>query len=146
MARSRLSRYLTIGCLIFLAPIFVFGATIAITGFITVEVYEEDGVNLFIPVPAILFDVAVAAAPMVIPDEAMEEARREIAPYQDALITIADELKDAPSGVVVDYQGNGESFQLTKTWRSYQIDVDTDDTEVHVKMPARLMSRALDVF
>jgi len=146
MARSRLSRYLTIGCLILLTPIFVFGATIAVTGFVTVEVYEEGGTNLFIPVPAILFDLAIFAAPMVIPDEELEDARREIAPYRDALETIADELKDCPSGVIVDYQGNGEHFQLTKTWRSYQIDVDTDDTEVHVKMPARLMSRALDVF
>ncbi len=146
MARSRLSRYLTIALIIFLTPIFVFGATIAVTGFVTVEVYEEDGVNLFIPVPAVLFDLAIFAAPMVIPDEELEDARREIAPYRDALETIADELKDCPSGVIVDYKGDGEHFQLTKSWRSYQIDVDTDDTEVHVKMPARLMSRALDVF
>ena len=146
MARSRLSRYLLIALLVFLTPIFVFGATIAVTGFVTVEVYEENGTNLFIPVPAILFDLAIFAVPMVVPEDAMEDARREIAPYQDALIEIADELKDCPSGVIVDVKSDGEHFQLTKTWRSYKIDVDTEDTEVHVKMPARLMSRALDVF
>ena len=75
----------------------------------------------------------------------LEDARRESAPYQDALEAIADELKDCPSGVILDYEVNGEHIQLTKTWRSYKIDVDTDDTEVHVKMPARLMSRALDI-
>lgn len=143
--QSRLSRYLTIALILFLTPIFVFGATVAVTGFVTVEVYEEEGVNLYLPVPAILFDLAVFVAPMVVPDDALAEARREIEPYREALETLADELRDCPSGVLVDYQGRNERVQVSKSWRSFKVDVDTEDTDVHVKMPARLMSRALDV-
>jgi hypothetical protein len=147
MARqSRLSRYLTIALILLVTPIFVFGAALAVTGFVTVEVYEEDGTNLYIPVPALLFDVAIFVAPMVMPDEALADARREIAPYRDALVTLAEELEDCPSGVLVDYRGNDERVQISKGWRSFKVDVDSDDTEVHVKVPARLMSRALDVF
>lgn len=144
--KSRLSRYLTIALIVFLTPIFVFGATVAITGFVTVEVYEEDGVNLYVPVPALLFDLAIFAAPLVMPDDALADARRELEPYREALETVADELEDCPSGVLVDYQGRNERVQVSKTWRSFKVDVDTEDTDVHVKMPARLMSRALDVF
>ncbi|HEX9735768.1 MAG TPA: hypothetical protein VGG06_27730 [Thermoanaerobaculia bacterium] len=147
MARqSRLSRYLTIALILLVTPIFVFGAALAVTGFVTVEVYEEDGTNLYIPVPALLFDVAIFVAPMVMPDEALADARREIAPYREALVTLAEELEDCPSGVLVDYRGNDERVQISKGWRSFKVDVDSDDTEVHVKVPARLMSRALDVF
>jgi hypothetical protein len=147
MARqSRLSRYLTIALILLVTPIFVFGAALAVTGFVTVEVYEEGGTNLYIPVPALLFDVAIFVAPMVMPDEALADARREIAPYRDALVTLAEELEDCPSGVLVDYRGNDERVQISKGWRSFKVDVDSDDTEVHVKVPARLMSRALDVF
>lgn len=147
MARqSRLSRYLTIALILLVTPIFVFGAALAVTGFVTVEVYEEDGTNLYIPVPALLFDVAIFVAPMVMPDQALADARREIEPYRDALVTLAEELEDCPSGVLVDYRGNDERVQISKGWRSFKVDVDSDDTEVHVKVPARLMSRALDVF
>lgn len=147
MARqSRLSRYLTIALILLVTPIFVFGAALAVTGFVTVEVYEEGGTNLYIPVPALLFDVAIFVAPMVMPDEALADARREIAPYREALVTLAEELEDCPSGVLVDYRGNDERVQISKGWRSFKVDVDSDDTEVHVKVPARLMSRALDVF
>jgi hypothetical protein len=147
MARqSRLSRYLTIALILLVTPIFVFGAALAVTGFVTVEVYEEGGTNLYIPVPALLFDVAIFVAPMVMPDQALADARREIEPYRDALVTLAEELEDCPSGVLVDYRGNDERVQISKGWRSFKVDVDSDDTEVHVKVPARLMSRALDVF
>lgn len=144
--QSRLSRYLTIALILLVTPIFVFGATLAVTGFVTVEVYEEGGTNLYLPVPALLIDLAIFIAPMVIPEDELADARREIAPYRDALVTLAEGLEDCPSGVLVDYHGKHEQVQVTKTWRSFKVDVDTDDTEVHVKVPARLMSRALDVF
>ena len=46
----------------------------------------------------------------------------------------------------MEYRSGDEIVQISKTWRSFQVDVDADDTEVHVKVPARLMGRALDVF
>lgn len=144
--QSRLSRYLTIALIVLVTPIFVFGATLAVTGFVTVEVYEEGGTNLYIPVPALLFDLAIFVAPMVIPEDDLADARREIAPYRDALETLAEGLEDCPSGVLVDFRGKDERVQVSKTWRSFKVDVDSDGTEVHVKVPARLASRALDVF
>ena len=78
--RGRLSRFLTIALILFMTPVFVFGATIAITGFVTVEVYEEDGVNLYIPVPAILLDLAILMAPLVIPDDALADAAARSSP------------------------------------------------------------------
>lgn len=50
-----------------------------------------------------------------------------------------------PAGVLVDVKGPGEHVRVTKTWRSFQIDVESADTDVHVAVPARLLSRALDV-
>jgi hypothetical protein len=144
--RSRLSRYLTIALILFFTPIFVFGATIALTGFVTVEVHDKnEGVNLYIPFPAIFFDLAVLVAPMVVPDEALADARREIAPYQEAIETLVEELEDVPSGVLVEVESRDARVQVTKSWRSFKVDVQSDDADVKVQVPARLMSRALDV-
>lgn len=147
MARnSRLSRYLTIALIIFFTPIFVFGATIALTGFVTVEVHDKnEGIDVYVPVPAILFDLAILVAPLVIPDDALDEARREIGPYQEAIEAFAEELVDMPSGVLVEFESKDEHVLITKTWRSFKIDVRSADADVKVKMPARLLSRALDI-
>lgn len=144
--RSRLSRYLTIALILFFTPIFVFGATIALTGFVTVEVHDKnEGVNLYIPFPAIFFDLAVLVAPMVVPDDALADARREIAPYQEAIESLVEELEDIPSGVLVEVESPDAHVQVSKSWRSFKVDVQSDDADVKVKVPARLMSRALDV-
>lgn len=144
--RSRLSRYLTIALILFFTPIFVFGAAVAVTGFVTVEVHDKnEGINLYIPFPALLLDVAIMVAPMVIPDEALDEARREFAPYQEAVDSFASELEDIPSGVLVEFESDNEHVMVTKSWRSFSVDVQSEDADVKVKLPARLMSRALDV-
>jgi len=145
--KNRFARFVAIALLIFFLPIFVLGATVAATGTVTVSVHEAgpDGVDLFIPVPAILADVALWAAPMVIPDEALAEARREIEPYRDSLETLARELENCPSGVLVEVESGDEYVRVVKTWRNFEVEVDSPDTQVSVKVPARLVSRALDV-
>ncbi len=143
--RSRLSRFLTVALVLLLAPIFAFGATVAVTGIVSVEVHEADGVNLYIPVPAFLVDLAVMIAPLAMPDGALDEARAEVAPYREALEMLADELENCPSGVLVDVRSDSEHVQVTKTWRTFEVEVLSPDTNVRVKAPARLMGRALDL-
>jgi len=143
--RSHFSRFVTIALILFFAPIFVFGATIAVTGIVTVDVRTADGPDIYVPVPALLFDIAVLLVPLVVPDEALADARREVAPYRESLELIADELRDCPSGTLVEVRGRDEHVKVTKSWRSFEVKVDTEDAYVDVKVPARLMSRALDV-
>lgn len=145
--KSRFTRFVTIALLLFLMPIFVFGATVAATGTVTVSVEEKGGTNLWIPVPALLFDLAIFAAPSFIPEDALREARSEVAPFHEALSTMAHELESIPAGsVLVEVQGgNDEEVKITKTWRSFEITVHSDDANVRVVLPARLLGRSLDL-
>lgn len=143
---SRFSRFVVIALLIFFLPIFVFATTVAATGVVTVEVHEhgEDGVDLYIPVPALLFDVAVWIAPKVIPAAELADARREIAPYREGLAAFAAELESCPPGVLVEIESAEEHVRIVKSWRSFEIDVQSPDANVSVSVPARLLGRALD--
>ncbi|MCP3956237.1 MAG: hypothetical protein GY719_00100 [bacterium] len=145
--RRPFKRYVAFALLVFLMPVFAFGAAVAATGTISVRVHEqgEDGVNLYLPVPALLVDLAVFAAPSVMPEDALAEARAEIAPFREGLDILAEELENMPSGVLVDVHTGDEHIRVTKTWRSFEIEVDSDDVDVRVKVPARLASRVLDV-
>ena len=144
---GRFTRFVAITLIVLLMPFFALGTAIAATGTVTVQVHERgpDGVRLYIPVPALLADVAVALAPLVIPADELAEMRREIAPYREGLEALAAELEDMPSGVLADITSGGEHVRVTKTWRSFEIDVESDDAEIHIAVPARLLSRALDV-
>ncbi|MCG8462454.1 MAG: hypothetical protein MI919_39725 [Holophagales bacterium] len=147
--RSRLGRFLAFALLLLFMPIFVFGATVAATGTVTVQVAEHGpgGVNLWIPVPALLVDVAVMAVPMVIPDDALADARREIAPYRHQIRALAEALEQVPAGsVLVDVRDGSEHVRIAKDWRNFEITVESPDTDVKVSVPTRLLSRALDIF
>jgi hypothetical protein len=145
--RSRFSRFVAIALVIFFLPIFALATTVAATGVVTVEVHEQgaDGVDLYIPVPALLFDVAVWAAPKVIPPEELADMRREVAPYRNGLEALAAELEKCPSGVLVEVESPGEHVRIVKTKRSFEIEVRSPDANVSVSVPARLLGRALDL-
>ena len=143
--RSRLSRFLTIALVLFLAPVFAFGATVAVTGIVTVEIHEKNGFDLYLPVPALLVDLAVMIAPLAVPGDELAQARAEVAPYREALEALADELENCPSGILVDVKSGSEHVQVHKTWRSFEVEVQSPDADVRVKAPARLMGRALDL-
>ena len=145
-SQSRFARFVVIALLALCMPIFVFGATVAATGTVTVSVHESNGTNLWIPVPALLFDAAVFAVPMVVPDDALAEMRREIAPYRETLESLAHDIESIPAGsVLVEVHDRNEHVLITKTWRNFEIRVQSDDADIRVSVPARLLSRSLDV-
>jgi hypothetical protein len=141
-------RALAIATILLVTPIFVLGATVAATGVVSVKVHENsaDGANLYIPVPALLFDLAVLAAPVVIPERELADIRREIAPFRQGLKAFAEELENMPSGVLVEVQNGDEQVKITKEWRTLRIEVQSDDADVSISVPVRFLSRSLDIF
>ncbi|MEM1202839.1 MAG: hypothetical protein AAGN66_06375 [Acidobacteriota bacterium] len=129
-------------------PIFVFGATVAATGTVMVQVHERgpDGVHLLVPVPALLFDVAAFAVPRMLPQDALAEVRRELEPIRPALDAMAQELLECPPGVLVEVRDGAERVHVIKERRTYRIEVHSDDADIEVSVPARLLGKSLDIF
>lgn len=140
-------KWTAIALVCLMSPFFALATAVVATGTVTVEVDEKaaDGAHLYIPMPALLFDLAIFAAPLMIPDEALAEARREIAPYRQGLRQMAESLEDMPSGVLVDVKSAGENVRITKEGRSFHVRVQDGDTDISIALPARLLSRSLDV-
>ena len=145
---SPLMRFLVIALILLVTPIFALGATVAATGVATVEVSEAgpDGVNLWIPVPVVLFDVAVAAVPRFLPQHELDDARREVQPYLPMLRDLADAIEDMPSATFVEVESGREHVRIAKEGRNFEIRVESPDANVRVTVPARLFGRSLDIF
>ena len=145
--RRPIMRWLAIAMIILMSPIVALATTVAATGIVTVQVQESspDGTQLYIPVPALLLDLAVFAAPMVIPNDELAQMRREVAPYRDGLRAMAESIESIPSGVLVEVDSRDEQVRIVKQGRSFHIEVQSDDADVSVSVPARLLSRSLDI-
>lgn len=140
-------RWTAIALICLMSPFFALAAAVAVTGTVTVEVEEKsvDGTQLYLPMPALVFDLALLAAPLIIPDEALAEARREIAPYRQGLREMARGLETMPSGVLVEVRSDGEQVRITKQGRAFHIRVQSEDADVSIAVPARLLGSALDL-
>lgn len=141
-------RYFTIAVLICCLPFFALGATIAATGTVMVDVQEAgpEGASLWIPVPMLLLDLAIFAAPRLMPEDALDEARAEIEPYLPALQEFAGALEDCPDGILVQVEGEDEHVLISKEGRNFKIHVESADADIDVSVPTRVLSRTLDLF
>ncbi len=145
--RSLLLRLFVIAVVLMVMPFFVLAATIAVTGTVTVKVAEHgpDGMNLYLPVPALLIDVATWAFPKMIPEDELRDAREELGPYLPALEEVAREIKTCPDGVLIKVEGGDEDMRVIKDGRSFRFEIESEDADIRVSMPARLVTRALAV-
>jgi hypothetical protein len=133
--------------LVVVMPFALVATAIAATGTVTVRVHDRsaDGVNLVIPVPALLIDLAAFVVPRVIPDDALDEVRQELAPYREGLIAIVNAIEDCPSGTLVHFESADESVLVSKKGSRFHVSVDSSDLDVDVSVPARFARRALQM-
>lgn len=146
-ARRRWPRIMLIALLVALMPFVLVATTIAATGTVTVRIHERSthGMHLVVPVPALLVDLAALLVPRFIPDDALDDLRREAAPYRKGLASMVEAIEDCPSGTLVRVQTAGERVLVSKVRSRFRVAVDLQDLEVRVSAPARLARRALQM-
>lgn len=118
-------------------------ATVAATGIVTVQVEERgpEGVRLLVPVPAALLDLGLGVATLAVPADELRQLRAEAAPFQPAIEAIARGIEECPDATLVEVVTDRESVRVTKRGNTLVIDVDAEDAEVRVALPARTLTR-----
>jgi hypothetical protein len=118
-------------------------ATVAATGLVTVQIEEAgpEGVRLLVPVPAALLDLGLAVATLAVPGDELRQLRAEAAPFQPVLAAIARGIEECPDATLVEVVTDRESVRVTKRGNTLVIDVDAEDAEVRVALPARTLTR-----
>jgi hypothetical protein len=120
----------------------VAGAVFLTMGGVAVCKVESPEVNLFIPVPTQLADAGLMVARLAMPDRERDQVRSEVEPWLPLIETITEELASVPNGtVLVSVETAQEKVSVRKTLGRFTVDVDTEDTDVHVSFPARAAKR-----
>ena len=130
-----------IGSSVFFTSIVGAGAYL-VTGGIMVCDVETPEVNLTIPVPTRLADMAFLVARVALPDEDREEIRREIGPFLPFIDELFGGLADIDNGTtLVSVETGQETVLIEKRRGKFLIDVDAEDAKVRVSIPARSLRR-----
>ncbi|HVR30430.1 MAG TPA: hypothetical protein VMS86_12960 [Thermoanaerobaculia bacterium] len=120
----------------------VSGVAFLATGGVALCQVETPEVDLTIPVPTRLADAGLLLARLVIPEDELADARREVAPFMPMIQTAAWELANVPNGtVLVSVTTPQETVLVERRGGRLHVDVDAPDAKVHVSLPARSVAR-----
>ncbi len=127
-----------------LSSIAIAGA-VAHSGLIRVEIEERsaDGLNLFVPVPALLVEVALAVVPVVLADDELDRIRRDAAPWAPALLKAAEAFEAIPDATLIEVRDGSEQVSVRKTGNRLEIEIDEPDLHVEVTLPVRTLRRSI---
>ena len=118
------------------------GAAFLAAGGVAVCRVESPEVNLFIPIPTQLVDAGLVVASVAMPEDKRAEARGHIEPWLPMIETVTRKLAEVPDGtVLVSVESDGETVLIQRRHGRLSVDVDADDADVHVSIPARSVKR-----
>lgn len=120
-------------------------ATVASLGVVVVDVKEggPDGHHIVVPVPLVLAQAALAAAPIVAPPEKLRIPNDEALKHVGIARDVLDALAKAPDGELVRVEERDETVVITKQGRSLHVAVDGHGENVSVNVPLHLALQAL---
>lgn len=129
---------------VILSWVALIGAVYAWGGVATVRVQDqEDGVNLYVPVPMALVDAAVTTGSWVIPEEEWLDLDVELGEWGPMVRGILEELDDLPDCSLVEVEDNTTQVKVYKEGGSLKVRVDDEDLHVKVSIPMRSARRTL---
>ena len=120
----------------FILATVVFGAT----GVVLVDVQEEDGMHIVIPVPILLAQAALSFAP----NEAKYVEAPEFAPYMELADSVLEELQYVEDFTMVEIEDGDDSVMIRKVGDELLVDVSSRGGEqVLCRVPIKGAARVL---
>ncbi len=121
------------------------GAVYAWSGVATVRVKDVDeGINLFIPVPMALVEVAASTAAWGHSDHfrlEMDAHRDQLGELVPLVRTMLAELEDCPDVTLVEVESDRSRVKVKKQRGDLVVEVDDDGVAVRVSLPVRSVRR-----
>ena len=122
-------------------PLVLVGLVLS-SGFVVVDVQQEDGPRIVVPIPLFVTKAALSFAP----DEAVHVEVPEMAEYMPLAEQVIDELRDAPDGVLVEVRDGDELVLIEKVGDQLEIRVDSDDEQVEVNLPLSMIAEICESY
>ena len=120
------------------------GAVYAWGGVATVRVHDQqEGLNIYVPVPMALVDAAVATGAIVIPEEEWLDLDVELGEWGPMVRGLLKELEECPDFTLVEVEDDWTHVKVYKQNGSLKVEVDDQDVTVRVSVPIRSARRTL---
>ena len=146
-----LKRFLVISsaiiAVLILSWVVFLGAVYAWAGVATVRIKDVDeGINLFIPVPMALVEMAATTATLGRSDHLRMEVDThfdQLGDLEPLVRAMLAELEDSPDVTLVEVEDHGSLVKIRKEGRDLVVEVDDDGVMVRVCLPVRSVRRTV---
>ncbi len=125
-----------------LSWVVLIGAVYAWGGVMTVHVQDRnEGLNLYLPVPLAVVDVAMATGGLVLSREQLLDIDVDLGEWEPMMRAMVEALDDCPDFTLVEVQDGSEHVKVYKEHGVLKIEVDEEDVRVRVSVPTRAVER-----
>ena len=145
----RMKRILVVASLVLLSipllsAVAVAGA-VAHSGLVSIDVEDRssEGVDLFIPVPALMIEGALSIALLFCPEEELEEIRLESAPWIPAVMEVVGTFESLPDATLVEVFDGSERVWVRKVGRNLEVEVEQEELHLEISLPIGTVRRSL---
>ena len=129
---------------VILSWVALIGAVYAWGGVATVRVQDQnEGVNLYVPVPMALVEAAVTTSGWVIPEEEWLDMHVELGEWGPMVEEMLAELDDLPDVTLVEVEDGTTHVRVFKEGGALKVSVDDEEVHVRVSLPMRSAKRTL---
>ena len=108
---------------------------------VDVHTYDEDAVNIKLPIPLALARVGLAFAPA---DEIRQPVPAELTAHREHVLAVLRDLKSCPDTELVSVDAPDARVRIVKKGDLLQLDVDADDAVVHGAIPVDAVLKVLE--
>lgn len=116
------------------------GVAIHHAGFIVVDVQNKTkGERVFVPVPMLFVNLALD----VVPDHRLARLSSRLQDKDEWLAAVTGELSKCPDGTFVEIESRENQVLVAKKGGNILIDVNSQDEEVHLRIPIRSTAKAV---
>lgn len=130
---------------IVLSWIVLIGGLYAWSGVATVRMQERsEGLNLYLPVPAALVEVAVFASDCALPTDVQLHLDAELGEWGPLLTAVMAALDESADTTLVEVQDGDDWVRVRKQGNKLSVEIEQPDLSLKVTFPSRAARRIVE--
>jgi len=119
------------------------GAVLAWGGVATVNLVEQNGTRITVPIPMAVVDAAVVSADLLFDVEDHLNVELDLGEWGPLVREMLEELDECPDAVLVEVVDGSDHVRVVKEGGSLRVEVTDSEVDLRVSIPTRSIRRTV---
>ena len=119
------------------------GAVLAWGGVATVNLVEENGTRVTVPIPMAVVEAAVVSGDLLFDIEDHLNVEMDLGEWGPLVLAMLEELDECPDAVLVQVDDGSDHVRVVKEGGSLRVEVTDSEVDLRVSIPTRSIRRTV---